>query len=168
MEDNEMQIPLPQPQYGVPIKPELEYTDYLSKVHTFKYDEEKKSLGLEDNILEGYFPPDMVKYFWGYLTPDHIWSNNEEKDIRSLQAQLKASRDLYLKTIPPLRLTHERIRQLDNLEAYVMSRLRRGLNGWERQKMTESTQQTLYGQVQQQAQQKRSILTNPFGNMFRV
>jgi hypothetical protein len=167
MENDE--IPLPQPQYGMPIKPELEYTDYMSKVHTFQYDEEKKKLGQEDCILEGYFPPDFLKYFWGYLTPDHIWTNNQEKDIRSLRSQLKASRDLYLKTIPPRQLNHERIRQLDNLEAYIMSRLMRGLHGWERQKMTESTQQTLYGQVQQQqpATGIRKIM-NPFGNLFRV
>jgi hypothetical protein len=155
----------PQTQFGLPISQNLEVIDLLIRtgIEKFEFDED----GDIRKVISGHFPPDMVEYFWGYINPDLVITNFEEKDVRSLMEQCKASRKLYLKTIPPRYLTHERIRQLDNLEAFILARLRRSLHGFERQKMTEQTQQIISGQVSQQPQ-KRSFVQNIGGSLFRV
>lgn len=165
MSEEEGQPIYPQPQFGVPPSQNLELTEFLTKtgIQTFEFDPNDSR-----KILEGHFPPDMIAYFWGYINPDLVLTNFEDRDIKSLMEQAKASRKLYLKSISPGLLTHERIRQLDNLEAFILARLRRSLNGFERQKMTEQTQQIISGQIQQQQAQRRNFVQQVGGALFRV
>ena len=166
MTDEEIPPILPQPSSGFPVSQNLEIIEYQTKIHPFEFDEEKKKLGLEDDIIDGHFPPDMIKYFWGYIIPDHVMSNLREYQVKSLIEQLKASRKLYLKTIPPRKLTFERIRQLDNLEAMIMSRLMRGLDGFYTKQQTMQTQQVIYGQAQTQPQKTGGFIGKISNTLF--
>ena len=132
----------PQPQMGLPTSQSLELTEYMSKIKPYPLDEQGNPIIDEGNIDE-----ELKQHFNGYLSNDIIWSRLDEKKIRAYKFNFKAARQGFLITKSPNEITEGLIHKLDNLEFRVFSRLDRALDGWERQKMTEMTQQLFTGQV---------------------
>jgi hypothetical protein len=114
----------------------------MSKVIPYPLDDEGNKL-----INEGDIDEALKEHFEGFLCNDIIWSRLDEKKIRAYQFRFKAARAGFLIQTSPGMITEELLLKLDNLETRVFGRYDRALDGWERQKMTEMTQQLFTGQV---------------------
>jgi hypothetical protein len=149
---------IPQPQMGLPISQNLELTEYLLGNKPMRYEDKE--------LIEGDLPHDMVSFFWGFFSLDLLTSNFDDRQIRTIMEEFKAMRKLYIANISPSELTIRTIHQLDNLEVRVQARLLRALHGFERQKMTEQTQQTIYGQVNPQGFGQRQGIVSSIRDRF--
>ena len=140
--DDELPI-IPQPQYGTPSSQSMELTEYMSQILPYK----KNDTG-EYIIEDGHIRPELLQRFNGFLSNDILWSRLDEKKIRTYKYEFLAARAGFLMSKNRAEIDDILLNELDNLQFLVFSRLDRAVDGWERQKMTEMTQQTFYGQVQ--------------------
>lgn len=146
MNDDQGPPIMPQPQAGIPPTQNLEVIAYMSDSDPFQTDEEGR-------IVDGSLDPELKRWFWGFVSKDVIWANLTLAEVRARQHAFLATRSLFLKNMSPRNLTHKIIFQLDQLQMYVFTRIGRSKEGFERNKMTEMTQQTLYGEANRQPQQ---------------
>lgn len=166
MADNEIPTTpatvIPQPAFGIPTSQNLELTEFLTKPHTFEYDPENP-----DDILDGYIPPEMKKFFWGYINPDIVLTRLAVQQVESVMYSFKADRVLFLSMTPKYKKTRMLLLQLNQLERYVYYRLLRSLDGRERELLNTQTQQQIYGTVSPPAAtQSRGLLSGIRDRLF--
>lgn len=147
------------PQAGQPLSQNLDVIMYMS--------EAEEQINRETGEVISKVDPDLARWFWGFVQKDVIWAKLSEVQIRAKKHAFLAARSGYLMNIPPDGITEKMLHDLDNLEEYYFTRLERGRDGWERQKMTEMTTQTLYGEVRPPGSQpQRQGLFQRGMNMF--
>lgn len=133
----------PNPGAGMPPAQSMELTKYMSQINAYQVDESGHLI-----IEDAHIREELLRKFNGFLSNDIIWSRLSEAKISAYKYAFRAARVGFLMGKKREEVDDQLLNELDNLQFLVFSRLDRALDGWERQKMTEMTQQTFYGQVQ--------------------
>ena len=133
----------PNPGAGLPAPQNMELTKYMSQINAYQKTDDDKLI-----IEDAHIREELLIKFNGFLSNDIIWSRLSEDKIKAYKYAFRAARVGFLMGKKREDVDDQLLNELDNLQFLVFSRLDRALDGWERQKMTEMTQQTFYGQVQ--------------------
>jgi hypothetical protein len=134
----------PNPGAGLPPQQNMELTKYMSQINAYQTSDDGNNLIIED----AHIREELLIKFNGFLSNDIIWSRLSENKITAYKYAFRAARVGFLMSKKREDVDDKLLNEMDNLQFLVFSRLDRALDGWERQKMTEMTQQTFYGQVQ--------------------
>jgi hypothetical protein len=153
----------PQPQFGMPTPPSLELVEYLTKNQRYIVDPRRDKKDPE-RVVDGDHPGEYDDAFWSVWSKDFILSNLTEKEIYIILEKLKENECLLQISRSDQKTTIKSLMNDNNQEVMGIVKLSRGKDGFERNKIISSIQQSLVGQINAQPQQRQGLsskLMNP-------